>query len=49
MDCRAAKPWQATEENIKCEACCQEVTKQGLRENWEEAEWTLHILNDQLL
>lgn len=47
--CRAAKPWRATKENIKCEARCQDVTKQGLGGNRERAEWPLHILNYQLL
>lgn len=44
-----SEPWQATRDNIKCEAHSQDVTKQGLGENQERAEWTLHILNYQLL
>ena len=39
----------ATREDNKREARCQDVTEQGLGGNQEGAEWTLHILNYQWL
>lgn len=48
--CRVTEPRQVTRENIKREVrSCQDVMKQGLGENQERAEWTLHLLNYQLL